>query len=298
MHIGIAGTGKMGTAIARRLLGLGHRVSVWNRSPAGARAAVEAGANLAATPKDLAQSVETVISILTDAQALAAVYGGEAGLLAADLKGRLIIEMSTVRPHTQRELGPRAAAAGATYVECPVGGTVGPALEGKLFGFVGGADADVARARPVLELLCRRIEHVGALGAGASMKLAINLPLMVYWQALGEALSLVQPLGLEPQRVIDIFSDTSGGANMLKGRGAMIAKALAGAPAGPATVDVATMCKDLRTMLDEGAAQGRELPAAASALAVFTRAAAGGLESADGAQLPVWWLREGGRRTA
>ena len=130
------------------------------------------------------------------------------------------------------------------------------------------------------------------------MKLAINLPLMVYWQALGEALSLVQPLGLEPQRVIDIFSDTSGGANMLKGRGAMIAKALAGAPSGPATVDVATMCKDLGAMLDEGKAQGRDLPAAASALAVFTRAAAAGLESADGAQLPVWWLREGGRRPA
>lgn len=297
MHIGIAGTGKMGSAIARRLLGLGHRVSVWNRSPAGARATVEAGATLAMTPKELAQAVEVVISILTDAAAIEAVYGGAGGLLAADLKGRLIIEMSTVRPHTQRELGPRAAAAGATFVECPVGGTVGPALEGKLFGFAGGADVDVARARPVLELLCRRIEHVGALGAGATMKLAINLPLMVYWQALSEALSLAQPLGLDPQRVLDIFSDTSGAATMLKGRGPRIAQALAGAPAGPATVDVTTMCKDLRNMLDEGAAQGRDLPAAASALAVFRRAAAGGLGSADGVQLPEWWIREGGRRT-
>ncbi len=297
MHIGIAGTGKMGSAIARRLLGLGHRVSVWNRSPAGARATVEAGATLAMTPKELAQAVEVVISILTDAAAIEAVYGGAGGLLAADLKGRLIIEMSTVRPHTQRELGPRAAAAGATFVECPVGGTVGPALEGKLFGFAGGADVDVARARPVLELLCRRIEHVGALGAGATMKLAINLPLMVYWQALSEALSLAQPLGLDPQRVLDIFSDTSGAATMLKGRGPRIAQALAGAPAGPATVDVTTMCKDLRNMLDEGAAQGRDLPAAASALAVFQRAAAGGLGSADGVQLPEWWIREGGRRT-
>ena len=297
MHIGIAGTGKMGSAIARRFLGLGHRVAVWNRTPAGARAVVEAGATLTRTPKELAQAVEVVISILTDAAAIEAVYGGAGGLLAADLKGRLIIEMSTVRPHTQRELGPRAAAAGATFVECPVGGTVGPALEGKLFGFAGGADADVARARPVLELLCRRIEHVGALGAGATMKLAINLPLMVYWQALSEALSLAQPLGLDPQRVLDIFSDTSGAATMLKGRGPRIAQALAGAPAGPATVDVTTMCKDLRSMLDEGAAQGRDLPAAASALAVFQRAAAGGLGSADGVQLPEWWIREGGRRT-
>lgn len=297
MNIGIAGTGKMGSAIAKRLLGLGHRVTVWNRTPAGAHAAVEAGATLAHSIKDLAKSVEAVITILTDAAAIEAVYGGANGLLAADVRGKLIVEMSTVRPHTQRELGLRVAAVGATHVECPVGGTVGPALEGKLFGFAGGADVDVARARPLLEGLCRRIEHVGPLGAGATMKLAINLPLMIYWQALSEAISLAQPLGLEPQRLLDILADTSGAATMLKARGPRIAQALAGAPSGPATVDVATMCKDLRSMLDEGAAQGRDLPAAASALAVFERASASGLGSADGVQLPLWWVREGGRRS-
>jgi 3-hydroxyisobutyrate dehydrogenase len=77
----------------------------------------------------------------------------------------------------------------------------------------------VARARPLLDQLCKRIEHVGPHGAGETMKLAVNLPLMVYWQTLGEALSLVQPLGLDPQRVIDILSDSSGGPNMLKVRG-------------------------------------------------------------------------------
>ena len=79
MHIGIAGTGRMGTVIARRLIGLGHRVSVWNRTPAGAHAAVEAGAAQAATPADLARSVDAVISILSDGAALEAVYGGVVG---------------------------------------------------------------------------------------------------------------------------------------------------------------------------------------------------------------------------
>src|SRR5437016_1881659 len=84
----------------------------------------------------------------------------------------------------------------ASQVEGPVGGTVGPAKEGKLFGFAGGEAADVARARPLPDQLCRRVEHVWPVGAGAAMKLAINLPLLVFWQAFGEALSLCEPLGL------------------------------------------------------------------------------------------------------
>src|SRR5438034_622573 len=104
--------------------------------------------------------------------------------------------------------------------------TVGPAREGKLFGFVGGDEGDVARAKPLLDQLCRRVEHVGPIGAGASMKLAINLPLLVYYQALGEALSLCRPLGLDPARLMDIFADPSGGPNKLKLRWPLTAAAL------------------------------------------------------------------------
>ena len=121
---------------------------------------------------------------------------------------------------------------GAAFVECPVGGSTGPAKEGKLFGLVGGAEPDVARAMPMLEQLCRRIEHVGALGAGATMKLAVNLPLLVYWQALGEALAICKPLNLPPDRLIDILSDTAGTPTAMKGRGAVIAQLLGGAAAG------------------------------------------------------------------
>ena len=298
MHIGIAGTGKMGSAIARRLLGLGHQVSVWNRTRARAQPILELGAawsELAGMPA----KVDAVITMLTDDAALDAVYAAVqasgAGLLAGDVKGRLLIDMSTVRPATQQAVGARVAAAGAGYVECPVGGSVGPAQEGKLLGFVGAADADLARARPLLELLCRRVEHVGPLGAGATMKLAINLPLMVYWQTLGEALSLIQPLGLDPKRVVDIFSETSGGPNMLKVRGPMIAQALAGAADGKVTVDVATMRKDVRTMLDQAALLQVQLPLTALALSCFDRAAGKGLDAVDCTQLPVWWLKEGGR---
>ena len=97
------------------------------------------------------------------------------------MAGKLFIEMSTVRPEVEVALAEKVKLKKAAMIDCPVGGTTGPAREGKLFGFVGGEDADVARARPLLDQMCRRAEHVGPVGSGARMKLAINLPLFVYW---------------------------------------------------------------------------------------------------------------------
>jgi 3-hydroxyisobutyrate dehydrogenase len=295
MRIGIAGTGKMGATIARRLASLGHHVTVWNRTRDKAQPLLADGIAWADTPRSLAAASEVVLSLLTNEQALDAVYSGADGLLSPAAEGKLFIEMSTVPPARQQEMARRAAAVHAAYLECPVGGSVGPAKEGKLIAFVGGAEADLARARPLLEQLCRRIEHVGAHGAGETMKLAVNLPLMVYWQTLGESLSLMQSLGLDPKRAVDILADSSGGPNMLKVRGPMIAQALAGEQPGTITVDVATMRKDVRAMLDEAQRHGRRLPLAEETLRNFERAAQQGLDGADCSQLPVWWLAEGGK---
>jgi len=159
----------------------------------------------------------------------------------------------------------------------PGRGTVGPAKEGKLFGFAGGEAADVARARPLLDQMCRRVEHVGPVGAGAAMKLAINLPLLVFWQAFGEALSLCEPLGIDPARLMDIFADTSGGPNVLKVRGRPSPPRWGQGPGRrqPSTSD--SIRKDLRTMLEEARALGRELPVTQRALDCFDRAARNGL---------------------
>ena len=294
MQIALAGTGKMGAAMVRRLMASGHAVTVWNRTAARAQALLDEGATWAASPAALAASADIVLTMLIDEAALDEVYLGADGLLAGPAAGRLFIDMSTVSPAKPQQIGARVQAAGASFLECPVGGSVGPAKEGRLLGFVGGPAEDLARARPVLEALCRRIEHVGPLGAGATMKLTINLPLMVYWQTLSEALSLVQPLGLDPARVVDILADTSGGPNMLKVRGAAIAQALSG-QAGPVSVDVATMRKDMRAMLAQGAALGTRLPLTETALRTFEQAAAQGLDAADCTELPVWWLKGAGR---
>ena len=291
MKIGIAGMGRMGAAIATRLIGLGHEVGVWNRTAAKAQALAAAGASLAATPAELAARSEVIISILTNAQAIDDTYLGTAGLLAADVRGKLFIEMSTVRPDDERSLAASIRSKGATMIECPVGGTIGPAREGKLLAFVGGEPDDVERARPLLEQMCRRIEYVGSVGAGASVKLAVNLPLLVFWQAFGEALSLCQDLGLDPARLVDIFAETSGGPAVLKGRGPMIVKALKGEDSGPVTFDVELARKDLRTMVEEAAAQGRKLPVTAQALACFDEAIHDGLAASDAVAIPAHWLK-------
>src|SRR5438105_5870861 len=271
----------MGSALTGRLLGCGHEVAVWNRTPGKTGPLEAAGAKVAATPTDLAARSEVVITILTDAAAIDALYDGADGLLAGDVRGKLFIEMSTVRPETEFALAAKVRAKGAALVDCPVGGSVGPAKEGKLFGFVGGEEQDVARARPILDQLCRRVEHVGPIGAGARMKLAINLPLLVYWQALAEALALCAPLGLEPARVIDILADTSGGPNVLKSRGAALAATMQGKETAPVTVNIETMRKDLRTMVEEARANGFALPVTSRALECYDEAIAAGNGARD-----------------
>lgn len=294
MVIGIAGTGKMGAAIAMRLLEHGHAVAVWNRTSAKAQALAAKGAQITSTPAELASCCDIVLSILTDAGAITAAYDGPQGMLATSCSSKLFVEMSTVRPDTQRALAVRVRAAGAAMIDCPVGGTTGPARDGKLLGFVGGEANDLERARPVLELLCRRIEHVGLVGAGASLKLAINLPLLVYWQAVSEALSLCRPLGLDPERLVSIFADTSGGPNALKTRGGMLADALRGKAPAQVTFDIDSIRKDLETMIEEARALGYEkLPVTASALQCYDTVAQAGHGKSDAMLLPMTWLKPG-----
>ena len=295
MKIGIAGTGRMGCAVAGRLLGLGHELTVWNRTREKTQALAAAGAAVAAKPSEAAARADIVITFLTDAAAIDAMYQGADGLLAGDVRGKLFIDMSTVRPETQVALAAKVRAKGAAFIECPVGGTIGPAKEGRLFGFAGGEALDVARAKPLLDQLCRRVEHVGPVGAGASVKLAINLPLLVYWQALGEALSLCQPLGIDATRLMDIFADTSGAPNMLKVRGKSIAATLQGGETTPVTVDIDTICKDLRTMIEEAGVLGVSLPLTSRALECYDVASREGWGRRDATMLPARWLAHGGR---
>ena len=292
MKIGVAGTGKMGTAIAARLKSVGHDLLVWNRTEAKAQAAMALGATWCPTARDLIQQSDIVICLLTNEQALDDVYFSANGLLSAPAPGKLIIEMSTVSPDKQAVMAEKASKVGVKYLECPVGGSIGPAKEGKLIGFVGGSAEDLEIARPLLEQMCKRVEHVGNHGAGSMMKLAINLPLMVYWHTFAEALSLIQPLGLDPKRVVDIFSETSGGPNLLKTRGAFIAQSLIDGKSDTVNVTINTVIKDLNAMKTHAQTLNRKLPLSELAMANFEASSKSGLGDADVAEHLVRWLKK------
>jgi len=281
MTIGICGLGRMGAAMADRLLSQGCDLVVWNRNSAKAADLVAKGARQADTPTALAAACDTVLTMLYDAEAVTQVYSGTQGLLTGDVSGKLFIEMSTIGPEAIRAVDESVAAKGAELVECPVGGTIGPARDGRLLGLVGGSASAVARAQPLLALLCRRIEHAGPIGAGARLKLAVNLPLLVYWQALREAMGLVADLDMPPERLADLMADTSGACMAVKHRTAELAALLAGTGEPSLSFEARGAAKDLSHMVETALAQGQAMPVTSAARDAFVSAAEGPLAGRD-----------------
>ncbi len=255
----------MGSSIGARLMEVGHKLTVWNRTAEKTKPLAEAGAAVAKTPAELTSSVEVVISLLIDAAASDAVYHGPQGLLAGATQGKLFIEMATVTPEAQIALAAAVRATGAAYVECPVSGSLIPARAGKLLGLMGAEPADAARARPLLEQMCRRVMHAGPVGSGAVLKLAVNLPLMIYWQALGEQLSMCKTLTIDPAELLDFLAETSGAATVLKQRMPGIVAKLKNVPSSQRTFSLDGGIKDVKQMLAEGAARPRAAAAEADA---------------------------------
>lgn len=295
MKIGIIGTGKMGTAICERLKSLNHDVYVWNRTRANAEKAINLGAIWCSSIQELTQSVNVILILLANEAAIDAVYSNNNGLYSLDLKNKTIIEMSTMSPEKQRELASRIAEHHGAYLECPVGGSIGPAREGKLIAFVGGPNSIFDQQNALLTQLCKRVEHIGEYGSGSTMKLAVNLPLMVYWQTLSESMSLIDHLGLDPAKVIDILSDTSGGPNVLKARGSFVAQTIKDGKACVVNVSMNTVLKDVQTMIDHAKSMQRNLPLTQTALRLFESSSANGLDKSDCCEHIVWWLKEGSR---
>ena len=289
MNIGVAGLGAMGANIAARLIEVEHKVAVWNRTPEKAKPLADAGATVASSPADLASKCEAVITILTDGAAIDAMYNGPDGLLSGDVKGKLFIEMSTVPPKVETDLAEKVRAKGAALVECPVGGSTAPARQGKLLGLMGAEASDAQRALPILEQLCRKVEHCGRVGAGSSMKLAINLPLMVAWQAYGEAFAIARSVGWDAKRLLDLFVESNGANKALGMRADMIVKMLEDKDAGPTTFSISNGLKDLRTMVATGEALGADMRATKATLSGFEDAVTHKQGNEDGSRMTVYW---------
>lgn len=280
MKVGLVGLGRMGSAIAQRLTERGCEVVAWDKN-AKALAAQGNRVTAAANPRAVAAAVDVVLSIITEDRGVRRIFTGTDGFLTGNVAGKLFIEMSTLQPMTHRELAPLVAAKGARLINSPVLGSIPTVREGQLFALVGGDAADIARAKSVLDHLTRRVVHIGPNGAGCAMKLAVNLGMAVYLQAVTEQLALGMSEGLTLEQMLEILSDAVTATPWLKGK----LPVLKGQPSD-ITLDIRTMRKDVMSAIATGARNGVAMPATSGALASLSAAVAGGWGDKDLAEVP------------
>ena len=219
MEIGWIGTGIMGAPMARRLIGGGHRVRVYNRSPEKARALAADGAVVATDVAACVADAEVVFVMVPDTPDVEATVAKIEPTLKA---GQLVIDMSTISPAAERAIAARLKTRSVDYLDAPVsGGDVG-ARDGTLAIMVGGDSAAFARARPLLELMGKRITHMGAPGAGQMTKLANQIAVALALEAVAEAIKFARAGGLDASRVVEAIGAGAAGSWQLSNLGPKI----------------------------------------------------------------------------
>ncbi len=211
MHIGFIGLGNMGAPMAHNLLKAGHQLSVFDLNAAAVENLVNAGALPVDSPTAIAQgNAELIITMLPAAAHVKSVYLGENGLIAHSRAGMMLIDCSTIDPHSAREVAKAAAEHGNPMLDAPVSGGTGGAAAGTLTFMVGGSDADFDRAQPILAAMGKNIVHCGAAGNGQVAKVANNMLLGISMIGVAEAMALGVALGMDAKTLAGVINTSSG----------------------------------------------------------------------------------------
>jgi 3-hydroxyisobutyrate dehydrogenase-like beta-hydroxyacid dehydrogenase len=264
--VGVVGLGAMGGRFAGRLLDAGYEVHGTNRTSTAAQPLIARGLRWHGTPREVA-AAEVVISMVTDDAALEAITAGPDGIVAGLLPHTVYVDMSSVSPHATMHTVERVRAAGAHMVDAPVSGSVPQAEQGTLAIMVGGDEATFRRVEPVLRHFGRTVTHVGGNGAGALLKLAINISLAVQTLAFSEGLLVAERGGIDPRLAAQVMADSPIGSPMLKTRVPLLLDL-----PDQAWFTIRLMHKDIRLALDEAQRMGVVLPSAPAAAGVLDAA--------------------------
>ncbi|RFM27281.1 NAD(P)-dependent oxidoreductase [Deminuibacter soli] len=263
--IGWIGLGNMGNPMSQQLIKAGYAVTVYNRSKDKAATIQSLGAATANTPQQLLQQTDTVFIMVSNDAAIEDIFDGPTGLLAAGVKGKLIINMSTVSPAISKEMAAQCAAQGNVYLDAPVSGSVKQAQDAQLVIMVGGEKDAFEKAKPILDKLGKLTMHIGSTGAGNTAKLAINLLLGMHAQALAEALTFAQQHGVQAADFTAILNNSTLGNPFAKIKGEAILN-----NNYQAAFALKHIAKDLRL----AKAEGFSTPLAATALQTYQQAEA------------------------
>jgi len=266
-RVALIGLGLMGSGMARRLLGAGFPLSVYNRNPERAAPLAAEGAHAAASPREAAARADVVLSMVADDAAARAVWLGEHGALAGAARGTVLVECSTVTVEWIGELARAAAAAGCALLDAPVTGSRTHAASGELSFLVGGPLAALETARPVLAAMSRAVVHVGATGHGALLKLVNNFLCGVQAASLAEALALVERSGLDRAKALEVLTNGAPGSPLVKA----LAARMTARDYTPNFL-LKLMAKDMSYAMREGGRHGVALTTAASALELYEQA--------------------------
>ena len=196
----------MGAPMARRLLGAGFPLTVWNRTPSRCEGLVESGAAVAASPRALAERAQVVVTMVSDAIALGEMLDGDEGLLAGIGPGSILVDMSTIGPAAARAFAGRVTERGGSWVDAPVSGSTALAEQGALTTMVGGSPEAIERVRPILEAMTQKTFVLGGEGTGAAMKLAVNAVIAALNEAIAEGLVLAERSGIAREAAYDVFA--------------------------------------------------------------------------------------------
>jgi 3-hydroxyisobutyrate dehydrogenase len=281
--IGFIGLGNMGLPMARNLLKAGHQVVAFDVAGAPLDAAVAAGTKAAGSAAAAAPGAEVVITMLPEGRHVREVYLGDDGIIAHAEPGCLLVDCSTIDVDSARAVNDAAVERGLVVLDAPVSGGVAGAENATLTFMVGGSDAGLARARPILELMGKAVVHTGPSGNGQAAKICNNMLLAISMIGVCEAFVLAERLGLPADKLFEVSSQSSGQCWALTG----YCPVPGPVPTSPANRDyragftAAMMAKDLR--LAQNAAQNVDAPTpmgaqARSLYALFTNRGHGGLD--------------------
>jgi 3-hydroxyisobutyrate dehydrogenase-like beta-hydroxyacid dehydrogenase len=276
--VAVVGTGRMGSAMARSVARAGFELVLHNRTADRARLlAVGLGCDVAGTPREAAAQADVTITMLADDAAVRGVYEGPDGLLAGARTGSVLVDMSTVRPDTITSFATAARDAGVGILDAPVSGSVHLAEAGTLTLMVGGSADDLERARPVLEAVSKTIFHLGPLGTGAAMKLAVNTVIFGLNGALAEGLVLAEAAGIDRALAYDVIAAGAAGAPFVTYKRA----AFVDPEATPVAFSLDLTAKDLGLIAAYAESLGVQMPQADANRALIRAAASGGRGADD-----------------
>jgi 3-hydroxyisobutyrate dehydrogenase len=283
--LGYLGLGMMGFPMAQRLLNAGHDVTAWNRSSGKAAALAEAGAKAASSPREVAAAASLVFMCLTDAAAVEAVVFGPDGLAMATGVGKLVVDFSSIHPDAARSIAARLRAKnGMGWIDAPVsGGTMG-AEQGTLAVMAGGDAADIERVRPYVLAMARRLTHMGPIGAGQTTKLCNQVIVGCAMAVLAEATRLAVNAGIDAKRLPEALAGGFADSIPLQ---LFVPRMVQGIHAPPLG-HIATMLKDLDTVID--VARDTSSPVPMSALAAQLFRLAKSARGADADALEIYKL--------